>query len=306
MERRSEPASQYKWRREQTSTLKTQTATVLIGIATRDRADILPKAIQSALLQGSGSIKVSVIDDGSQDGTEKLTQRFPSVEWIRLPTSCGYVAARNRWIRDADADYFIGLDDDAWFVSGDEIRLSVAAMTANPNIAAIAFDILSPDRPQQRSRSGITRVSSFIGCGHMLRLSAVRKVGGYEPNPGSYGGEEKDLCLRLLDAGYEIVRLNGVHVWHDKTQVARELPAQHCSGVCNDLVMTVRRTPGYLLPLAMIAKFYRHLIFAVRKGLTKPALAGFELFFRSLPEAWRSRKPVKASTLRVFMKLRAQ
>jgi GT2 family glycosyltransferase len=281
-------------------------SSVLIGIVTKDRAEILPKSIDSALSQKGGSIKISVIDDGSRDATPEVKHRFRSVEWIRWPDSRGHVAARNYWINIGAEDYFASLDDDAWFIHNDEISEAVAAMEAQPAIGAIAFDILSPDRPDRRARSGMDRVSSFIGCGHMLRLSAVRKVGGYDELPGTYGAEEKDLCLRLMDAGYEIVRLNGVHVWHDKTQLARELPAQHRSGVCNDLVMTVRRTPGYLLPVAMISKFYRHLFFAVRRGLTKPTFAGFALFLRSFPETWQSRKPVKASTLRTFMKLRTQ
>jgi GT2 family glycosyltransferase len=189
-------------------------------------------------------------------------------------------------------------------LQGDEVEKACAAMEADPRIGAIAFNILSPNRSEPGSRSGPDRVSSFIGCGHMLRLSAVREVGGYEENPGSYGGEEKDLSLRLMDAGYRIVRLNGVYVWHDKTAVARQIPVQHRSGVCNDLVMTVRRTPLYLLPLAMMSKIYRHLIFGLRNGLLSPALSGFALFLGSIPTAWRSRKPVKTSTLRAFMQLR--
>src|SRR5436853_1462944 len=112
----------------------------------------------------------------------------------------------------------------------------------------------------------------FVGCGHVLRLSAVREVGGYEAVPGSYGGEEKDLCLRLLDAGYQLVKLPGVHVWHDKTLVARDLVAQHRSGVCNDLVLTLRRTPTLLLPVALLVKLYRHWRFSLSHGLTEPCL----------------------------------
>jgi len=279
--------------------------TVLIGIVTKDRADILPKSVGSALSQRM-SIRIAVIDDGSRDLTAEVMQRFPAVEWITWPESRGYVAARNYWITNADTEYFVGLDDDAWFLQGNEVGEALSVMERNPRTGAIAFDILSPDRPTPQLRKDVERVSSFIGCGHMLRLSAVREIGGYEENLGRYGGEEKDLSLRLLDAGYEIVRLNGVHVWHDKTTLAREIPTQHSSGVCNDLVMTVRRTPLYLLPLAMASKFYRHLIFGIRNGLTSHALSGFALFLKSLPGAWGSRKPVKTSTLRSFMQLRGK
>src|SRR5947207_14584488 len=68
--------------------------TVLIGIVTKDRADLLPKSIESALSQRGPSINVSVIDDGSRDKTAEIWQRFPSVQWTTLPESRGYLAAR--------------------------------------------------------------------------------------------------------------------------------------------------------------------------------------------------------------------
>src|SRR4029453_6040305 len=108
--------------------------------------------------------------------------------------------ARNYWMRNASEDYFVSLDDDAWFVKGDEVALAVLVMQRDQRIGAISFDILSPDKPTVRERSGSRTVSTFIGCGHMIRLEAVREVGLYESTPCAYAGEEKDLCLRLLDA----------------------------------------------------------------------------------------------------------
>src|SRR5438105_3644473 len=157
--------------------------TVLIGIVTKDRADILPKSIESALSQRGASINVSVIDDGSKDKTAEIWQRFPSVEWTTWPESRGYVAARNEWMAQAAEEFFVGLDDDAWFIQGDEVAIAHATMMANPRIAAVAFDILSPDRPGHHPRTEMKRVPSFIGCGHMIRLTAAREVGLYAPSP---------------------------------------------------------------------------------------------------------------------------
>jgi GT2 family glycosyltransferase len=279
------------------------TPTVLVGIVTRDRAGILPNSLESALSQRCAAIRVAVIDNGSSDGTSDLRKKFSSVEWIRWQTNRGYMAARNYWMTSACEDYFVSLDDDAWFIRGDEIALAIDVLEGNPNIAAVAFDILSLDRPDPVTRDTARPTAMFIGCGHVLRLAAVRSVGAYESVPGSYGGEEKDFCLRLMDAGYEIVKLPGVHVWHDKTPVSREIPAQHRSGVCNDLVMTLRRTPTALLPAALLTKFYRHSVFSLKHGLTWPCLEGFGLFARSIPAILRSRRPVKASTLRAYMRL---
>jgi len=213
------------------------------------------------------------------------------------------MAARNHMMRLPGADYFVSLDDDAWFLRGDEIAVAVEVLERRPQVAAVAFDVLSPSRQDPQAREDPRLAAMFFGCGHVVRLAAVRSVGFYEVTPGSYGGEEKDLCLRLIDAGYEIVFLPGVHVWHDKTLLARDFPAQHRSGVCNDLVMTLKRSPAFLLPLALLSKIYRHFVVSWRHGLVRPFFEGFGLFLRAFPAVWRSRMPVRMATLRTFMRL---
>ena len=276
---------------------------VLVGIVTHDRAMLLPKAIESALAQDAANLRVAVLDDGSSDGTPALKDQFPDVGWTRWPKNLGLIAARNYLMQSASEDYFVSLDDDASFLRGDEISTAVKSLERNKTVAAVGFDILSPDRPEPVERTGAEPAAMFIGCGHLLRLAYAREVGFYEVSPGLYGGEEKDLCLRLMDAGYRIDRLPGVHVWHEKSAIARHLPDQHRSGVCNDLAMTLRRAPLMLLPAALAVKTFRHVDFSIRNGLLKPCLQGLQLFVRSINAVFRARNPVKASTLRAFMRL---
>lgn len=280
-----------------------QPADVFVGIVTHNRADILRKSLASALAQRDVKLRVAVIDDGSTDATPDIAQEFPSVEWQRHVQSQGHVAARNHWMTSATEEYFVSLDDDAWFMQGDEVSIAVQALRDNSALGAIAFDILSPDRPTARARADMQRVPAFIGCGHVLRLSAVRRIGYYEPTPGAYGTEEKDLCLRMLDAGYDVALLPGVDVWHDKTPVARHLPAQYQSGVANDLMLTYRRTPLLLLPFAALAKLFQHLRGANQSGQMRACWGGFGSFFRALPAMWQTRRPVRLATLRTFIRL---
>ncbi|MDT7813205.1 MAG: hypothetical protein QOJ42_3121, partial [Acidobacteriaceae bacterium] len=200
---------------------------VLIGITTHNRADVLSKSIQSALDQNYSAKEVAVFDDASSDDTPLLRSRFPDVSWYRVEKNEGYLAARNKLMRETNADFYFSLDDDAWFIRGDEISLGVELMERRSEVAALACDILTADRPDAVDRLQPRRTHTFIGCGHLLRLSAVREVGYYTPNPGSYGAEEKDLCVQLLDRHYEILLLPGLHVWHDKSTQARDLEAQH-------------------------------------------------------------------------------
>ena len=274
---------------------------VLVGIVTRNRCQLLPKAIESSLSQGYQQLRVAVLDDGSDDDTPQLRSKYPAVHWIRWEQSSGYLEARNYLMRNSDADFYLSLDDDAWFLNGDEIVIAAQYMEMNPKVAAVAFDILSPDRERATLRSEPRPAHMFIGCGHILRISAVRECGFYVPGPGYYGSEEIDLCIRLLDRNWEIHLLPGVHVWHDKTAIARDIRAQHRSGVCNDLAFAARRCPFPLVLGIMPIKVVSHIRFSVRNHLLKSCLAGFGLFLSHAIDVLKSREPVRASTFIKFI-----
>lgn len=275
---------------------------MLVGIVTHNRAEILPKAIQSALSQNNPNVEVAVLDDGSDDGTSALQSAFPAVRWYRWESCRGYLEARNQLMCTPGVDYYVSLDDDAWFVSDDEIAIAIEYLEATPGVAAIAFDILSPDRPNGVSRAKPRPTCMFMGCGHVVRISALSESGFYAPSPGFYGSEEKDLCLRLLDHHWDTHLLPGVHVWHDKTVVARNQEAQHRSGVCNDLTFALRRCPLPLILIVLPAKILSHLRFSVRHGLLHACLGGFGLFLRHALAIWRSRNPVCSGTFGEFLR----
>lgn len=267
---------------------------MLVGITTRDRAAILPKAIASAFAQQYPAVEVAVIDDGSTDATPALRDKFPAARWIRHERSLGYMESRNELMRGTGAEYYVSLDDDAWFLRGDEIALAVARLEAEPAVVAIAFDILSPDRPDEAGRTGPVRTSLFIGCGHMLRLTATRAAGFYAPMPGAYGAEEKDLALRLADRGGAVELLPGVHVWHDKAWTGRDWHPLHRSGVCNELVMTIRRCPLPDLLLVLPLKIASFTWYWIRQPrFLRPGVAGLWQALGALPRTLASRQPVR-------------
>ena len=149
----------------------------------------------------------------------------------------------------------------------------------------------------------------FIGCGHLLRLSAVREVGYYDPNPSFYGGEEKNICLKLIDKGYQIMLMPGVHVWHEKTSVARNVKAQHYSGVCNDLVFLYRLAPLLILIPGLIIKIAKHLWFSLRykqENLFIPGANGILKFFILLFSFKLTRSPVSLRAFKKFNMLNRQ
>ena len=276
---------------------------VCIGITTKNRINIVPQAIESALAQDYPHTEVFVFDDGSTDGTFSLKDKYPQVRWERSEESLGLLEVRNRMMRTCLADIFVSLDDDAWFLKKDEIGLAVEYFIKNKNLGAIAFDILErgSDRFREVVREEAVKTNFFKGAGHALRLDVVKEVGYYVPFPLKYGHEEKDLGIQILDRGYEIWMLPGVHIWHDYTLVERDMTEQNRGFMINDLIYKFRRVPLlYLLPVIGLSIF-RTLTNKVRHGgKNKEAVWKF---LKLIPGELKHVKRVKMKTYQAYREL---
>jgi GT2 family glycosyltransferase len=275
----------------------TMQPSAIVGIATHNRADLLRKAISSALGQSYRPLRVAVIDDGSSDNTSALQREFPEVSWEHWDHAQGYVKARNRMMLNATEDYYVSLDDDAWFLETDEIAIAVDFMEGHPSVAAVAFDVLSKWRAEKRPRGSVRYTRNFIGCGHVLRLSAVKKLGGYAKFPGSYGCEEKDISLRLIDAGFQIAVLPGVHVWHDNSSEGRDIDRQYLANLYNDLAMVLWRAPFPILFPALVWRAQQQFRQARKINCAHVLPRVVFDFARALPGLWQSRQPVRMSSI---------
>ena len=89
---------------------------VSVVIAHHNRPNLLERAINSALLQGSSILEIIVIDDGS---TERITQstidfysQDPRIKFFLETTNCGQSTAKNKGIIKSTGEYIAILDDD--------------------------------------------------------------------------------------------------------------------------------------------------------------------------------------------------
>lgn len=283
---------------------------VRIGIVTKDRPEYLSKCLSSCLTQTYAPKDIVVWDNsralGVQRRNTEIIAKFSGVKHEVADVELSLIDTRARMMTEAEFDLFCCLDDDAWFSGHDEIALAVEEFTKMPSLAGVAFDILSPDHPEPVEREEPRQAMSFIGCGHMLRRQMVLTAGNYADLPGPYGSEEKDLCLRFFDRGWEVLLLPGVHVWHDKSDAGRDWGRQHRSGTLNDLMFGFLRAPMpdvlYYLP----GKAF-NLVRWGWKGQKEErwaGLLGVLDFVRCLPCHISKRNPVSRRTFRTFFAAR--
>ena len=113
---------------------------VAVVIAARDVAPFIGDALGSVLGQSHADLSLTLVDDGSVDGTAETAARCadPRLTIIRQPNA-GVSAARNRGAAQAAAtapDALLFLDGDDW-LAPDALRRLAAGLAAAPGAAAV-------------------------------------------------------------------------------------------------------------------------------------------------------------------------
>ncbi len=87
---------------------------VSVIISTHNRADLLPRAVESVLCQTFKDLELLIINDASTDKTESVVKDFqdPRVIYIRHEQCLGGPVARNTGIEKSRGEYIAFLDDD--------------------------------------------------------------------------------------------------------------------------------------------------------------------------------------------------
>lgn len=178
-------------------------------MTTRNRKDDLRTCLRSIERQDV-DLEIIVIDDASDDGTQQMVAaEFPEVKLIAHSRMQGYILGRNEAARLATGDVLVSLDDDA-ALSSERIIADTLECFDDERVAAVAIPYVDVNRDASVRQAAPDRlaayaVDTFIGTAHAIRRSVFLESGGYRQEL-FHQGEESDLCVRLLAAGY-VVRL---------------------------------------------------------------------------------------------------
>lgn len=272
---------------------------VSAAVCTRERPDLLARALESLVAQTPAVAEILVVDNAPAGGVTRslVATRFPSVRYVVEPVP-GLDFARNRALESATHEVVAFLDDDA--VAAPEWAASLGRVfQADEEVAVCTGRVepLSLETPAQRlfeANGGFSRgnqrirlpddarhplhgrrapliawaISVGSGCSYAVRRNTARALGGFDEaldlGPALPGGGDHDLLWRALRAGHAVVYEPSALAWHEHR---REVAAVH------DQIVGHQR--------AVLAFLAKHLVRSDSR--MRPALLGYT--------GWRLAKP---------------
>ncbi|MCA1993210.1 MAG: glycosyltransferase, partial [Coleofasciculus sp. S288] len=182
--------------------------------------------LRQCLLSVIGKVaRIVYVDSGSTDGSVEMAQSL-GVDVVKLDPSTPFTAARARnegfahlLQANAKIEFVQFVDGDCEVVEG-WFERAQRELETQPNIAVVCgrrrerFPELSIYN-QLCDIEWDTPVGEAKACGgdSMMRVEAFQQVGGF--NPTLIAGEEPELCVRLRQKGWKILRLDAEMTLHD-------------------------------------------------------------------------------------------
>src|SRR5574341_174881 len=203
------------------------------------------------------SVEVLVWDNASRDDTKAInSQKFPGVKIFHSVENLGFGASHNQLVGQAQGDFILILNPDAYPKDGCLSRL-MKFLQKHPQISAIGPKLVYPDgrfqiswgrfpsflrefetkRDWKKAHSATPQDLAYLekkymregyvdwlsGACLLARREALKKVGGFDPNFFLYY-EDSELGLRLAKAGYRCYYLPTAETEHSLAQSTERTP----------------------------------------------------------------------------------
>ena len=211
---------------------------IVVSYETRSLTLDAVSSLERNLSSGS---EIWVVDNASSDGSaDAVKADFPETNVISLPENVGFGRANNAAMERARGEFFLLLNSDAQLPSPDGVERMIAAMRTDPRIAIVGPKLENESGELERSarsfpsiakeavrRFGLylliprKRVGQWLlgdfwaperartvdwvtGAAMLVRREAFEQVGGFDPGIFMYG-EEQEWCLRIKQAGWQVL-----------------------------------------------------------------------------------------------------
>jgi len=212
---------------------------VSVVVVSHNRAARLRRCLEA--LEKSESretIQVTLIENGSTDGSTALEPEFPNIRFMRLPRNFGLTKALNIGWRASQAEYVLFLHDDTE-LAPDAIGKLAAGLDSQPDAGAVApllVDEQGRPAPQigdlpptgvfepAAAETDPVPVDYALGAALMVRAFYLKAMRKFDERYGQFGSDA-EICFQIRRVGKQVLILpeaRAVHHGRESTTDLRE------------------------------------------------------------------------------------
>jgi GT2 family glycosyltransferase len=178
---------------------------VNLAVLTYERKDLLDIVVPSALAQRYSPFEVTVVDNGSTDGSaDYVRERWPEVRVVELRPGRGVTAALNACLESSDTDFVALLNNDLE-LEPDWLPTLVRTMLERPEAGSAQGKLIDYDRRDVLDGAGDI----------VLWASPAFRRGHGEPDQGQYDEPEQVLAVSAAAGLYRRSALDDVGLFDE-------------------------------------------------------------------------------------------
>ena len=201
-----------------------------------NQAPLTFRCLRSLALESSVPFEVIMIDNNSQDETAEIIKRVSGVEYCFNNENLGFLKAVNQAAGMASGEHLLLLNNDAALLPG-TLANAVSRLESNDKFGAVGGKIILVDGLLQEAGSIIWQDGACLGYGReqnpdapefqflrtvdycsgaflLVRRRLFEDLGRFDEDYAPAYYEESDFCLRLAEAGYQVVYDPCVEILH--------------------------------------------------------------------------------------------
>ena len=178
--------------------------------------------------------EIIIVDNGSTDNSPKVIRKLSSKKYkkIFIKENKGSAYGHQIGMQAAKGELIITLDDDA-FINPNNINICANYFKKFPKLAAIGFGMINPntdycdkdylDVPTSKWNEDIINNSYetiIATSAAIFRKSALVDINYYDLNWNWYT-EDLELCMRLIQKGYNTINMPELIAYHKSSLVNR-------------------------------------------------------------------------------------
>lgn len=206
-----------------------------IIIPTYNQLDYTIKCIESVLKHTSNTFEIIVVDNASTDGTLLYLETVPDIKIVKNNENLGYAKANNQGLKEAVGNIIIFMNNDVVVTEGwDQIIFD--AFIKDQNLGAVGpltnnisgqqkinvnyneqnlnqFDEFVTNH-KFNNKGNVMKVHRLVGFLLACRRDVLETIGGFDEIFGKGNYEDDDLCLRIIESGFDLAITKECFVHH--------------------------------------------------------------------------------------------